>query len=599
MSRAEGKLFKSFTKNIKGIMILAFFLIIVMMVLIGTSSFIGIERLSKMNHLTDDSYNVLIQMDAIGKSANQLEHEIWGHFSGNGWKSYVDPTQGANAKFKMDNQELDVAVTSSGLLPWSVEVMQGSFTLDPQQHYRLTFDASSTVDRPIQVMFENSTYYNKYHVSIVNLTNDMKRHTIEFHMKESRDPLVRLVFAFGKVSENSIVAAHNLTLDRISLIEVETGKELLNNGDFASKDPQLALEETKNDFKQSIRSISDSVANRPEQKKMVNQLNQVLDQWSQENEQMINGLNLSISSSGNLNADQELQSLVSSTSETKSEVDQLINQINNLETEQLYKKQKETVSIKQFVYGSLILVVGFSLFLSLFIYLYFNRTIIKPIRKTSEWLKQMTEGEHFNIVQDNDLSGAKNYLAIREIRQLYYHLNDYHQLLCNQVQLDGLTGLINRKMFDQVIEKSFHQKSPAALLLIDIDHFKNINDTYGHLTGDEVIKQLAQHLSEIDVEGTLSFRYGGEEFAVLMPDTDIDEAYKVAELLRNKISRIQSPTGRPITISIGVADYQETDDSSIAIIERADMAMYQSKLYGRNRTTVFDYDYHMSENSPV
>lgn len=599
MSRTVGKLFRSFTENIKGIMLSAFFLIFVMMVLIGASSFFGIERLSKMNQLTNDSYNVLMKMDFIEKSANKVERDIWEHFSGNGWKSFVDPTQGADAKFRMDNEQLDVAVNSSGLLPWSVEVMQGSFTLNPQQQYRLTFDAASTVDRPIQIMIENSNYYNKYHVSVVPITREMEQYSIEFQMNESQDPSVQLVFAFGNVSDNQMMAAHEITLDHISLVEVETGKKLIHNGEFLSKDPQVVLDKTKREFEQAIHSVTSSVTNRPEQKELVYQLNKALDQWSEENEQIIDRLNLSIASSGNLNADQELQTLTTMTSETKSDITQLINQINKIETAHLNNNKEETASIKQLVYGSLILVVVVSLLLSWFIYLYFNRTIIHPIRQTSDWLKQMTEEEHGMMSRTEQLNRSKHYAAIREIRQLYYHLNDYHELLCNQVQLDGLTGLINRKMFDQVIEKAFHQQAQASLLLLDIDHFKFINDTYGHLIGDEVIKQLAEHLREIEVEGALSFRYGGEEFAVWLPHTDLYEAYEIAERLREAVSKTPSPTGKPITISIGVADSQETDLSSTVIIERADMAMYQSKLYGRNRTTLFEYEDHQSESESV
>lgn len=161
MSQILRQLLKSFTKNIKGVMILAFFLIFMMMVLIGTISFIGMERLSKVNHMASDSYNVLVLMNSIEESINKVEDGIWEHFSGNGWKSYVDSGQGANAKFNMDDQQLNASIYSIGTLPWSIQVMQGSFTLNQEKHYKLIFDAKSTMNRPIQVLFENSIYYNK------------------------------------------------------------------------------------------------------------------------------------------------------------------------------------------------------------------------------------------------------------------------------------------------------------------------------------------------------------------------------------------------------------------------------------------------------
>jgi diguanylate cyclase (GGDEF)-like protein len=167
---------------------------------------------------------------------------------------------------------------------------------------------------------------------------------------------------------------------------------------------------------------------------------------------------------------------------------------------------------------------------------------------------------------------------------------DYHKLLCDEVQIDGLTGLKNRKMFDQVIVEWFDQKVPFSLVLIDIDHFKNVNDTYGHLTGDEVIKHLAEHLKAITNDKTLCFRYGGEEFGLLIREVNVDEVYSIAECLRLIVVEGQGPTGVPVTISLGISNYQTDDDSPTPIIERADTALYQSKLNGRNRTTVFGLD---------
>ncbi|WP_160849091.1 diguanylate cyclase [Pontibacillus yanchengensis] len=569
---------------------MAFFLIFVMMVLIGTISFTGMERLSRVNHMASASYNVLMLMNSIEESINKVELEIWDHFSGNGWKSYVETSHGANAKFNMDDQQLNASMYSIGTLPWSVQVMQGSFTLNQKKHYKLIFDAKSTTTRPIQVLFENSIYYNKYQVATVNLMNDMKQYTIRFQMQNPTDQLVHIVFGFGQLPEMQLNDRHRIIIDNVTLIEEETGKELLNNGEFASKNVQLILEQTQNDFKQSIRSIQDSISDRPPQKELVNQLNKTLDQWLQENNQMIKELNMAMASSGNLNADQELQSFASITEATKSEITQLINQINEMEKQYLYNKKQEVVSIKRLVYGSLVIVVGISIILSLFIYLYFNRTIIRPIRWTSDWLKQMAEDDDSNMTRRDDLKESKVHLAISEIRQLYYHMIDYHKLLSDQVQIDGLTGLMNRRAFDQVIADWFDKKLPFSLILIDIDHFKNINDTYGHLIGDEVLKQLAQHLCAITNDRTLSFRYGGEEFGLLIREQDVGEAYVIAECLRHKVAEVQGPTGVSITISIGIAQYQTADDSSIPIIERTDTALYQSKLNGRNRTTVFDFD---------
>ena len=120
---------------------------------------------------------------------------------------------------------------------------------------------------------------------------------------------------------------------------------------------------------------------------------------------------------------------------------------------------------------------------------------------------------------------------------------------------------------------------------------------YGHLTGDEVIRQLAQHLKAITNEKTLCFRYGGEEFGILIREVNVDEVYSIAECLRLIVVEGPGPTGVPVTISLGISNYQTDDDSPTPIIERADTALYQSKLDGRNRTTVFGLDKDRNQNS--
>jgi diguanylate cyclase (GGDEF)-like protein len=177
--------------------------------------------------------------------------------------------------------------------------------------------------------------------------------------------------------------------------------------------------------------------------------------------------------------------------------------------------------------------------------------------------------------------------SIYEVRQLYHHINNYLKLLNNQIHLDGLTGLANRKSFDLSIRELFEQRSPFTVIMLDIDRFKNVNDTYGHLTGDDVLKFLAAKIKLYTRENDLSFRYGGEEFGILSKDLNLEDAFKIAEQLRTEVSDTPSPTGQPITISLGISTYQLEDKHPEDIIKRADSALYQSKLDGRNRTTIF------------
>lgn len=176
------------------------------------------------------------------------------------------------------------------------------------------------------------------------------------------------------------------------------------------------------------------------------------------------------------------------------------------------------------------------------------------------------------------------------------------QLLAANQQLealsrtDRLTGLNNRGFWEEALKREFarHKRygSTASLLMFDIDHFKRINDTYGHPAGDKVIQDLAHlvrdSVRDLDVAG----RYGGEEFAVLLPDVNSAGARLLAERLRRAVAgRALEIDGQQIryTISVGVADLTEPCESHEVFIQRADQALYDSKHGGRNQVTVFGH----------
>ncbi len=156
---------------------------------------------------------------------------------------------------------------------------------------------------------------------------------------------------------------------------------------------------------------------------------------------------------------------------------------------------------------------------------------------------------------------------------------------------DGLTGLYNRRYFEThletLMEKAVESRRPLGVIMVDIDHFKRINDTYGHDAGDDVLRQFARRL-QASVRGIdLACRYGGEEFVIVMPDADIAVARTVGERLLTHIA------GEPflvsngqrlidVTVSVGVAELQDGDRADL-ILKRADEALYRAKREGRNR----------------
>ena len=132
--------------------------------------------------------------------------------------------------------------------------------------------------------------------------------------------------------------------------------------------------------------------------------------------------------------------------------------------------------------------------------------------------------------------------TIYEVKQLYHSIDlafqeikDHINQLDTAIQTDALTGLANRRTFDLVINEQIQNHSPFSLIFLDIDFFKKVNDTFGHLVGDDVLKFLSHTMQELTRDGDLCFRYGGEEFAIIVPYGDHDTAIDIAERLRMKV----------------------------------------------------------------
>lgn len=157
-------------------------------------------------------------------------------------------------------------------------------------------------------------------------------------------------------------------------------------------------------------------------------------------------------------------------------------------------------------------------------------------------------------------------------------------------QHDGLTGLLNRRHWESCLEREFARHSrynnPASLVMFDIDHFKRLNDTYGHQAGDEVIRRVAGLTRQMVRDTDFAGRYGGEEFVVLLPDTPLDGATLFAERLRKAIEDMEivhEQGSLGCSVSIGVACIRADTSNHKTLIEQADKALYQAKWAGRNR----------------
>ena len=154
-------------------------------------------------------------------------------------------------------------------------------------------------------------------------------------------------------------------------------------------------------------------------------------------------------------------------------------------------------------------------------------------------------------------------------------------------QTDGLTKIANRRSFEQTLttelNRAMRTKEPVSLVMLDIDRFKQLNDTHGHQRGDDVLREVAQLLQGASRDFDTPARYGGEEFAIILPGAELDEAKKVAQRLRKLILNAQ--TSVPVTASFGVAAFPAQAADAQSLVLAADEALYSSKRTGRNRVT--------------
>lgn len=175
-----------------------------------------------------------------------------------------------------------------------------------------------------------------------------------------------------------------------------------------------------------------------------------------------------------------------------------------------------------------------------------------------------------------------------KLRESQDHLRDSNRRLQELVRTDALTGLGNRRLFEERLRQSWKLAGrlnvPLSILMLDIDHFKGINDRYGHAAGDDVLRRLGMALERSIRESDICARYGGEEFAVLLPATTLPDAIALADQLRVNIANTECG-GISVTVSIGVACDEAVSAGADAsnLVSRADTALYAAKAAGRNR----------------
>lgn len=166
----------------------------------------------------------------------------------------------------------------------------------------------------------------------------------------------------------------------------------------------------------------------------------------------------------------------------------------------------------------------------------------------------------------------------------------YHDEIYRMTTVDGLTQVFNRRYFEDAIEREFSRsrryQRPLSLVLLDIDFFKKINDSFGHLAGDAVLKEVARVIRTRTRREDVLARYGGEEFALLLPEIETKGAQQLAEKVRKLVEKhefVFDGERIPVTISAGVATVQKKGEEPTELVRRADEKLYEAKTAGRNR----------------
>ena len=194
---------------------------------------------------------------------------------------------------------------------------------------------------------------------------------------------------------------------------------------------------------------------------------------------------------------------------------------------------------------------------------------------------------------------VRSQAALQEVNvKLKQRLDDIHELqvqLREQVMRDPLTGMYNRRFLDDAlpaeIARAIREQSPLALMMLDIDHFKRVNDTHGHQAGDEVLKKLADILRSEARRTDVACRYGGEEFVLLLPKMNLESARVRAERWRQMFAEMEVPveSGKlQCTLSVGIAVFPDHGNSAEDLLRNGDRALYLAKALGRNRAVAYD-----------
>lgn len=226
------------------------------------------------------------------------------------------------------------------------------------------------------------------------------------------------------------------------------------------------------------------------------------------------------------------------------------------------------------------------LIISLIILYFISKKIARPLNQLAHYAEISTDKN-----QEADLSQVNSfyYEAIQLKKALlnsFAYLHNQMNHFMQQSTTDLLTGLQNRRAFEEKALKLIENNTSFSMVLVDIDNFKKVNDTYGHNLGDEVLRFLGEFMVKSTQDHGICYRYGGEEFVILLPDIAAFEAWILTNQMRISLSEQVSPTGKRITISAGISAYPHDGATLVNLTLEADKRLYRAKSEGKNKVIV-------------
>ncbi|ULL17079.1 GGDEF domain-containing protein [Paenibacillus sp. H1-7] len=253
--------------------------------------------------------------------------------------------------------------------------------------------------------------------------------------------------------------------------------------------------------------------------------------------------------------------------------------------------------LHQFIQGILVYFVP-AILLLLIIAIWLSRRLAQPFVALARLISHYEQGQS----RDAEVSSYWNReadLLAKTIGRFLKHIEEHTDQLSREAMIDPLTGLVNRRGMEKIMNQWMLETEEYTLLIMDIDRFKTINDTYGHPTGDVMLNHLARLLQRNVLDEDVCCRYGGEEFVVLLKRTPLSEAYATSERIRCAFETDENPIGRTCTLSIGLAHYPTQTNEPAELLSFADQALYEAKRNGRNQSVVYNEDKKLLDNQQM